>query len=104
MDDSALNVIAQVVRKQMIQHQALLQGAITPHQKRLVLGAFVQGAKRQPQASFRAYQPQSSEIFGILKQMKETFEANLSDSQKEELANAKAYQEQRPPRRMRSKR
>jgi hypothetical protein len=95
MDDSTLNVIAQIARKQMMQHQALLQGAITPHQKRLVLGAFVQDGRRQPQASFRAYQPQSSEIFGILKQMKETFEANLSDSQKEEIANAKAFQEQK---------
>jgi hypothetical protein len=95
MDDSTLNVIAEIAKKQMVQHQALLQGAITPHQKRLVLGAFVQDGKRQPATSFRAYQPQSSEIFGILKQMKETFEANLSDSQKEELANAKAYQEQK---------
>merc|ERR1719371_114119 len=33
------------------------------------------------------------EIFGILKQMKETFEANLSTSQKEEMANQKAYEE-----------
>merc|ERR1719159_1802798 len=40
-----------------------------------------------------SYAPQSGEIFGILKQMKETFEANLSDSQKEEMANQKAYEE-----------
>merc|ERR1719371_79577 len=33
------------------------------------------------------------EIFGILKQMKETFETNLSSSQKEEMANQKAYEE-----------
>ena len=32
-------------------------------------------------------------IFGILRQMKETFEANLSDAQKEELANQKAYED-----------
>merc|ERR1719311_1390713 len=41
----------------------------------------------------QSYAPQSGEIFGILKQMKETFEANLSDSQKEEMANQKAYEE-----------
>merc|ERR1711930_12704 len=33
------------------------------------------------------------EIFGILRQMKETFEANLSDAQKEEMANQKAYED-----------
>jgi len=47
------------------------------------------------QPKFRAYQPASSEIFGILRQMKETFEGNLADSQKEELANAKAFEEQK---------
>merc|ERR1719451_206524 len=41
----------------------------------------------------QSYAPQSGEIFGILKQMKETFESNLSASQKEELANQKAYEE-----------
>merc|ERR1712032_1679869 len=33
------------------------------------------------------------EIFGILKQMRETFESNLSASQKEEMANQKAYED-----------
>merc|ERR1712100_280570 len=41
----------------------------------------------------QSYAPQSGEIFGILKQMKETFESNLSASQKEEMANQKAYEE-----------
>merc|ERR1711865_1187538 len=36
---------------------------------------------------------QSGEIFGILKQMKETFESNLSSSQKDEMTNQKAYEE-----------
>merc|ERR1719388_238392 len=39
------------------------------------------------------YQAQSGEIFGILKQMKESFESNLSQSQKDEIANAKAYED-----------
>lgn len=89
MSDAELSVIAQVMHK----HQALLQGAITPRQKRMVLGAFVQGG--QPATKFRSYQPASGEIFGILRQMKETFEGNLSDSQKEEAANAKAFEEQK---------
>merc|ERR1712066_475437 len=41
----------------------------------------------------QTYAPQSGEIFGILRQMKETFEANLSDAQKEEMANQKAYED-----------
>merc|ERR1719353_1221089 len=41
----------------------------------------------------QSYAPQSGAIFGILKQMKETFETNLSSSQKEELASQKAYEE-----------
>merc|ERR1712066_221132 len=41
----------------------------------------------------QSYAPQSGEIFGILRQMKETFEANLSESQKEEMANQKAYED-----------
>merc|ERR1719265_2757874 len=79
------------MRSQMLMHAALLQGSITPHQKKIVQGAFLQA----PGAKFRAYQPASSEIFGILRQMKETFEGNLADSQKEELANAKAFEEQK---------
>merc|ERR1712113_198607 len=38
-------------------------------------------------------QKHGGEIFGILRQMKETFEANLSDAQKEEMANQKAYED-----------
>merc|ERR1719215_34827 len=41
----------------------------------------------------QSYAPQSGEIFGILRQMKETFESNLSGSQKEEMQNQKAYEE-----------
>lgn len=92
---AALATISHVIQAQMKQHQALLQGAITPHQRRVVLGALLQEDDKQPAAKFRAYQPQSSEIFGILRQMKETFEGNLADSQKEELGNGKAYEEQK---------
>jgi len=39
------------------------------------------------------YAPQSGEIFGILQQMKETFEKDLGETQKSEAANQKAYEE-----------
>merc|ERR1719281_2435197 len=35
----------------------------------------------------------SGQIFGILKQMKEEFETNLANSQKEEIENQKAYED-----------
>merc|ERR1719311_1442116 len=41
----------------------------------------------------QSYAPQSGEIYGILKQMKETFETDLAESQKEEMAAQKAYEE-----------
>merc|ERR1719353_964446 len=39
------------------------------------------------------YAPQSGEIFGILQQMKETFETNLSASQKQEMQEQAGYEE-----------
>merc|ERR1712127_316815 len=67
----------------------------SPSQKKAI-SAFIQA----PQDYFDAkptfkqsYAPQSGEIFGILTQMLETFEANLSQSQKEEMENQKAYED-----------
>merc|ERR1719197_132449 len=58
--------------------------------------AFVQSPQDYFDASptfKQSYAPQSGEIFGILKQMKETFETNLGDSQKDEMAAQKAYED-----------
>jgi hypothetical protein len=57
---------------------ALQRANLTPDQKSQV-AAFLQ----QP-AGFQSYAPASGQIFGILKQMKETFETNLAESQKDE--------------------
>merc|ERR1712151_28168 len=87
--------VATTIQHEMQKHAALLQGVITPSQKRAA-AAFIQA----PQDYFDAkptfkqsYAPQSGEIFGILTQMLETFEANLSQSQKEEQENQKAYED-----------
>lgn len=40
---------------------------------------------------FQSYAPQSGQVFGMLKQMKETFEGNLSESQKDEMNKREAY-------------
>merc|ERR1712137_920808 len=90
-----LETIAQTVQYQMQKHSSLLQGVLT-HTERRVVAAFVQSPQDYFDASptfKQSYAPQSGEIFGILKQMKETFETNLSDSQKEEMANQKAYED-----------
>merc|ERR1712190_660187 len=68
---------------------------ISPSQKKAA-AAFIQAPQDYFEASptfKQSYAPQSGEIFGILRQMKETFEANLSESQKEEMANQKAYED-----------
>jgi len=78
-----LEGIASTLQYQMQRHASLFQGVLT-HSERRTIAAFVQAP---------SYAPQSGEIFGILKQMKETFEENLSSSQKEELTNQKAYEE-----------
>merc|ERR1712129_445624 len=67
----------------------------TPSEKSLA-AAFAQSPEDYFDAkpTFRqSYAPQSGEIFGILKQMKATFESNLSASQKDEMANQKAYED-----------
>merc|ERR1711920_64462 len=73
----------------------ILQGVLT-HAERKAVTAFIQAPADYFDASptfKQSYAPQSGEIFGILRQMKETFEANLSDAQKEEMANQKAYED-----------
>merc|ERR1719359_219857 len=51
--------------------------------------SFVQGSGEGP----ASYAPQSSQIFGILKQMKEEFESNLSQAQKDEMKAVAEFQE-----------
>lgn len=72
-------------------HAVLLQETITPSQKR-IMASLAQGEDGKG-PTFKAYTPASGQIFGILKQMKETFEGDLSSSQKEELASKAAYED-----------
>merc|ERR1712224_1016020 len=87
--------VAASVQNQMQKHAAVLAGVLT-HAERRALASFVQSPEDYFDAAptfKQSYAPQSGEIFGILKQMKETFESNLSASQKEEMANQKAYED-----------
>jgi DNA repair exonuclease SbcCD ATPase subunit len=87
--------VAASVQNQMQKHASLLAGVLT-HSQRRVVASFVQSPEDYFDASptfKQSYAPQSGEIFGILRQMLETFENNLSASQKEEMANQKAYED-----------
>merc|ERR1719379_166787 len=93
--EEALLEISAMIDMQFKKHKALLEEIITPAQRRAV-SLFVQapGDYFDEQPAFKqAYAPQSGEVFGILKQMKETFETNLSASQKEEMQNQAAYED-----------
>merc|ERR1719183_3179106 len=91
----SVSAITTGVQAAMTMHEDLLKGVFT-HKQRRAMTAFLQS----PQDYFDAeptfkqsYAPQSGEIFGILKQMKETFEANLAQTQKDEQNNQKAYED-----------
>merc|ERR1712014_173659 len=87
--------VAASIQNQMQKHASLLAGVLT-HAERRAVASFVQSPEDYFDAAptfKQSYAPQSGEIFGILRQMKESFESNLSDSQKEEMANQKAYED-----------
>merc|ERR1719353_2752676 len=86
-----------MIQGQFRKHAQLVDSIVTPAQRKAVT-AFVQSPssylEEQAAPGFgQSYAPQSGAIFGILKQMKETFETNLSTSQKEELAGQEAYED-----------
>merc|ERR1719379_3044959 len=84
---SQLKTIAITVQKEMEKNAKRLEGVLTRSQKRKI-ASFVQ----QP-ASAGSYAPASGEIFGILKQMKETFETDLAAAQDDEKKSQLAYEE-----------
>jgi len=98
LSHSRSSTVASTLRNAMDKYEGLLKGALTPSQRRTAM-SFIQAQAKDvdyfdSEPTFKqSYAPQSGEIFGILSQMKETFEKNLKSSQKEEMANQKAYEE-----------
>ena len=87
--------VAATLQHEFERHSAFLEGVLTRSVRRAA-GAFIQAPEDyfDAEPTFKqSYAPQSGEIFGILRQMKETFEANLAASQKEAMANQKSYEE-----------
>jgi chromosome segregation ATPase len=85
MSQSQMQQISTSLQKVM-KHKDDLDGVILPSDKRKVM-AFIQQA---PSAG--SYAPASGQILGILKQMKETFESNLANTQKEEQSGSADYE------------
>ena len=91
MPSEALINIAATLKWQFHKHRDILAEITTPAQH-TAIAAFVQapGDYFDAEPTFKqSYAPQSGAIFGILKQMKETFETNLESSQKEEMQSPK---------------
>merc|ERR1719161_1239237 len=82
MSTSQLTMVATVLQHEMENHSALLEGVITPAQKKKV-EAFTQDQSKGPA---------SGEIFGIMKGMLESFETNLAGSRKDEAQGVSDFQ------------
>merc|ERR1719243_58129 len=84
-----------MLQSTMLKHQDTLAAVLTPSQRKSI-GAFLQAPDdffdAQPNFA-QSKAPASGEIFGILKQMKESFETNLANSQKEEMQSQKDYED-----------
>merc|ERR1719262_1690886 len=83
-----------MLRRQLQSRPALLS-ATAPHQRRMLMTVLQRpdgmlSLLQQP-AGFQSYAPASGEIFGILKQMKESMETNLESSRKDEAQSAESF-------------
>merc|ERR1719172_419759 len=80
--------LAVMLHSEIRKHAAILGDSISIEQRKLVASF-----SKSPDAFLQTNAPASGEIFGLLKQMKETFETNLGSSQKEDMTNQKAYED-----------
>merc|ERR1719420_1577735 len=95
VDEGTLINIAVTIQDQMHKHKDLVE-KLTSERQRKEITAFIQAPSDyfDAEPTFKqSYAPQSGAIFGILKQMKETFETNLENSQKEEMQSQTAYED-----------
>jgi len=89
---NSMTSVASSLQRVMLKHAASLTGVLT-HKERRVVASFIQ--QQQPLSTARhlqGYAAQSGEIFGILGQMKETFESDLASSQSVEAGAQKSYE------------
>jgi len=92
---ASLLQVSSALKKVMTVHGAVVKRTLTRAEHKAAL-AFIQAPEDyfDAEPTFKqSYAPQSGQIFGILEQMKEEFEANLAQAQKDEAASQKAYEE-----------
>merc|ERR1719421_177214 len=92
---SAAMQVAAMLHRVVTKHGDLIKSVIT-HKQHRVLTAFLQQPSDYMDAepTFKqSYAPQSGEILGILKQMLEEFETDLSTAQKDEIAAQTQFEE-----------
>lgn len=77
LPQESLMQVKNVLRRYSHKHQ-MLHNSLSHHQRSQMISLL------QEHTGLRSSTPASGAIFGILKQMKESFETNLADSQKEE--------------------
>merc|ERR1719421_2127406 len=86
-----------MLRRHMKENTAVFAGAVAPHQRQMLMNLLQRPdgmlSLLQESQGAPAYAPASGEIFGILKQMKESFETNLESSRKDEAESAKSFGE-----------
>jgi predicted RNase H-like nuclease (RuvC/YqgF family) len=91
--ETAVMEAAALIQHHLHTHADLLAEVITPRMRKTAT-AFIQSPDDYfSEEPSMIQQPQSGEIFGILKAMKESFETNLAQSQKEETENQSAYED-----------
>jgi len=91
-DDSVAEVAVEL-ESMLRRHKELLGEVISPEQRRAVKRLTTAEAPKALLQDGNAATAPSSEIFGVLKQMKESFETNLAQSQKEESQNQQAFED-----------
>jgi len=97
LTQKSLLQVKKVLGHHMMRHKAMFNG-LSKGQHRTLVSLLQSDSENQDEASeasyeryFPEYAPQSGAIFGILKQMKETFETNLKSSQTDESQAASEY-------------
>jgi len=84
--------IAALIKAQLHKHANLFSEIITPHQRK-ALARYTVSPKHKDSFLQTGLIAPSGEIFGMLKQMKESFETNLANAQKEEMTSQKDYED-----------
>jgi len=85
LSQESLVSIQHAMDKYRIHHRDSFMDLVTPSERRMLTG-FLQ------QPTMQSYSNQSGEIFGVLEQMLENFQNNLSQSQKDEQAAIESFE------------